>query len=221
VAPAVVTVALPTYAKLQHNPEKLSQAFGMVLFFLARVLMPFVLIFAVLPESFIRMIGPQWVSAVPVLRILSIGALLAPISENMKQLLYAVGKPENIVRIRIMQLILFLPLMYVLISTFGISGAASGIVLNYFIGVIGSYFAIRRFVTVEWLRMLPAVPFRGRLRRDFPPFPRRENFLECLFSILLRNDLCWRCFSHPRTRVRMETDEEALFVHQTNSCFSL
>ncbi|MBR9979118.1 MAG: oligosaccharide flippase family protein, partial [Bacteroidetes bacterium] len=111
VAPAVVTVALPTYAKVQHNPEQLSHAFTLVLFFLSRALMPFVLIFAVIPDTFISVLGDQWNDSIPVLRILAIGALLAPMFENMKQLLYAKGKPGVIVRIRIVQLIIFLPAM--------------------------------------------------------------------------------------------------------------
>ena len=89
VAPAVVTVALPTYSKVQDDRQRLSQAFSIVLFFLTRALMPFVLVFAILPESFIRILGEQWLDAVPVLRILAVGALLSPMFENMKQLLAA------------------------------------------------------------------------------------------------------------------------------------
>ena len=100
-APAVVTVALPTYSKVQNDNERLSRAFSLVLYFLVRVLMPFVLVFGILPGSFIRIIGDQWNDAIPVLQILAAGALLSPMFENMKQLLYAKGKPEAIVRVRI------------------------------------------------------------------------------------------------------------------------
>jgi len=159
VAPAVVTVALPTYAKVQHDRERLSRAFSLVLYFLVRVLMPFVLVFGVLPASFLRIIGDQWLDAVPVLRILAAGALLSPMFENMKQLLYAKGKPEAIVRVRIGQLVVFLPAMYVFVLWLGISGAALAIVLNYLIGVFGALFIIRREVSVRWLHVfvLPVV----------------------------------------------------------------
>jgi O-antigen/teichoic acid export membrane protein len=159
VAPAVVTVALPTYAKVQNDNERLSRAFSLVLYFLVRVLMPFVLVFGVLPESFIRIIGEQWLDAVPVLRILAAGALLSPMFENMKQLLYAKGKPEAIVRVRIGQLVVFLPAMYGFVMWMGISGAALAIVLNYFIGVLGALFIVRREVSVRWLHVfvLPAL----------------------------------------------------------------
>lgn len=159
VAPAVVTVALPTYAKVQNDREKLSHAFTLVLFFLVRALMPFVLVFAVIPESFIAVLGDQWQDAIPVLRILAAGALLSPMFENMKQLLYAKGKPEAIVRIRAVQLAVFLPAMYAFVLWYGISGAALAIVVNYFIGVAGALFIIRREVSVEWLKalLLPVV----------------------------------------------------------------
>jgi O-antigen/teichoic acid export membrane protein len=159
VAPAVVTVALPTYAKVQHDRDRLSQAFTLVLFFLVRALMPFVLVFGVIPEAFIGVLGNQWQDAVPVLRILAVGALLSPMFENMKQLLYARGKPEAIVRIRAVQLVVFIPSMYVFVLWFGISGAALAIVINYFIGVSGALFVVRREVSVGWISvlLLPAV----------------------------------------------------------------
>ncbi len=150
VAPAVVTVALPTYSKLQNDKDRLSRAFSLVLYFLVRALLPFVIVFAILPESFLRIIGPQWLDAVPVLRILAIGALLSPMFENMKQLLYAKGKPGVIVRIRIVQLVIFLPAMYFFVVWYGIAGAALAITMNYAIGVAGALFIIRREVPVSW-----------------------------------------------------------------------
>lgn len=159
VAPAVVTVALPTYAKVQNDHERLSRAFSLVLYFLVRVLMPFVLVFGILPGSFIRIIGDQWNDAIPVLQILAAGALLSPMFENMKQLLYAKGKPEAIVRVRIGQLIVFLPAMYFLVVWLGISGAAYAIVLNYAIGVLGALFIVRREVSIRWIHVfvLPVI----------------------------------------------------------------
>jgi len=115
-----------------------------------RVLMPFVLVFAVIPESFVNIIGRQWQDAVQVLRILAIGALLSPLFENMKVLLYAKGKPGALVRVRIVQLIVFLPAMYFLVGSFGIDGAAMAIVMNLVIGVIGVGVFVRREVSIAW-----------------------------------------------------------------------
>jgi O-antigen/teichoic acid export membrane protein len=150
VSPSVVTVAMPTYSKVQNDPEKLSQAFSIVLFFLVRVLLPFVLVFAVIPSAFINIIGRQWQDAVPVLRILAIGALLSPLFENMKVLLYAKGKPELMVRVRIMQLLIFVPAMYLLVGFYGVSGAAMAVSLNLILGVAGVGIYVRREVSIAW-----------------------------------------------------------------------
>jgi O-antigen/teichoic acid export membrane protein len=150
VAPAVVTVALPMYSALKHNREKLSKAFTLVLYFMVRALMPFVLIFAILPEEFLLVLGPQWMDAVPVLRILAIGALFAPVFENMKQLVYAKGIPEAIVKVRFVQLVIFIPAMFLFVLSFGIEGAALAVVINYLVGVVAVFFTIRRLVSVEW-----------------------------------------------------------------------
>jgi PST family polysaccharide transporter len=150
---------MPTYSRLQDNTEKLTKAFSMVIFFLVRVLMPFVLVFAVLPLEFIRVIGDQWLTAVPVLRILAVGALLSPLFENMKQLLLAKGRTDALLKIRVVQLGFFLPGMYFLVLYFGISGAAVAVLLNYGIGVAGAIFFVRRIISVAWLReiVLPLV----------------------------------------------------------------
>jgi lipopolysaccharide exporter len=159
VSPSVVTVAMPTYAKVQNDREKLSQAFSIVLFFVVRVLLPFVLVFAVIPGSFVNIIGPQWQDAVSVLRILAIGALLSPLFENMKVLLYAKGNPGSLVRVRVVQLVVFLPAMYFLVRAFGIDGAAMAIVLNLVLGLLGVGVFVRREVSIAWKEntILPVV----------------------------------------------------------------
>ena len=154
VAPAVVTVALPTYAKVQNDQARLSHAFTLVLFFLVRTLMPFVLVFAVIPDRFFGMLGEQWSDSVAVLRILAAGALLSPMFENMKQLIYAKGKPEAIIKVRTLQLLVFIPTMYLFVLWYGISGAALAIVLNLLIGVAGALFVVRREVSVAWVGTL-------------------------------------------------------------------
>ncbi|MCB2205487.1 oligosaccharide flippase family protein [bacterium] len=186
VAPAVVTVALPTYAKVQYDAARLSRAFSMVLYFLVRVLMPFVLVFGVLPASFIRIIGEQWMDAVPVLRILAAGALLSPMFENMKQLLYAKGKPEAIVRVRVVQLVVFIPAMYGFVMWMGISGAAVAIVLNYFIGVAGALFIVRREVSVRWMHVFVyPVIFAGIATAMFFSLPPAQLGLGAIPQFLL------------------------------------
>jgi len=78
--------------------------------------------------------------------------LLSPMFENMKQLLYAKGKPGAIVRVRVVQLVIFLPAMYLLVVSMGISGAALAVVVNYAVGVIGAMLVVRREVRVQWLQ---------------------------------------------------------------------
>jgi O-antigen/teichoic acid export membrane protein len=172
VSPAVVTVAMPTYSKLQGNSDKLARAFSMVVFLLTRILMPFVLVFAILPEQFIRIIGEQWLPAVPVLRILAAGALLSPLFENMKQLLLAKGLTGELLKIRVVQLIVFLPATYLLVMSYGISGAAIAMIINYVIGVAGAVLCVRRIMSVGWARTIgqPLVlaAVAGTLSVSFP-----------------------------------------------------
>jgi len=154
VAPAVVTVALPTYSKLQEDNDKLAEAYSLVLFFLTRALMPFVLVFALIPHLFVRIIGEQWMGAAPVLRILAIGALLSPMFENMKVLLYSRGRPGDVLKIRVYQLAVFIPAMYFLVKYFGVSGAALAVVIALAIGVAGTWTKARKIISVRWKAIL-------------------------------------------------------------------
>lgn len=192
VAPAVVTVALPTYSRLQDEREKLSHAFTLVLYFLVRALIPFVLVFCILAESFINILGPQWRDAVPVLQILSVGALLAPIFENMKQLLYAKGEPGKMIKVRLIQLVVFIPAMYLFILSYGISGAAIAIVLNYTIGVTATFLIVRRFISVRWVSgLIPPIVFgslAGFVAVQFPLWDLMNGAFvqftgECLYVV--------------------------------------
>lgn len=158
VAPAVVTVALPTYSKLQEDNDKLAEAYSLVLFFLTRVLMPFVLVFGLIPHLFVRIIGEQWMGAVPVLRILAIGALLSPMFENMKVLLYSRGRPGDVLKVRVYQLAVFIPAMYFLVKYFGVSGAGLAVVIALAIGVVGTWVKARKIISVRWRTiMLPPI----------------------------------------------------------------
>lgn len=131
VNPAVSNVALPVYSKMKQNRAQLSEAYGLVVFFLIRALLPFGLVFMLVPETFVTaMWSERWLEAGAVLRVLAVYAVLYPIVENLKVLFYALGRPEVVSKARIVQIAVFVPLLILLVKTSGIIGAAYAVLIS-------------------------------------------------------------------------------------------
>ena len=70
VTPAIINVALPVYSRMKTEVQQLSEAYTLVNYFLIRTLLPFGLIFLLIPDYFMAgVLGAKWIHAAPVLRI--------------------------------------------------------------------------------------------------------------------------------------------------------
>jgi O-antigen/teichoic acid export membrane protein len=99
-------VAGGTYAELKTDRRKLSQAFFRTNALLIRsgFLMGGLLII-VAPE-FVRLaLGEKWLPMVPAFRLMAVFTLLDPIRVTVSQVFVAVGQPERIIRVRLVQLV--------------------------------------------------------------------------------------------------------------------
>jgi PST family polysaccharide transporter len=97
------------YARVREDPPRLSRAFGLVNYFLVRLIFAGAATLIVFPEPTIRLLlGEGWLEASPLLRVFGLHAALLPVFENAKQLLYARGQARKVVMLRLMQLPLLL-----------------------------------------------------------------------------------------------------------------
>lgn len=88
--------------------------------------------------------GDQWIEAAPVLSILMIGTVLMPIRGLFEQVLYAHGQPENLSRLSLWALLIYMGSLVLLTMQFSLMGAAVAILLHTLITLIGSlYFAAK------------------------------------------------------------------------------
>lgn len=98
------------YSRLQDDPPRLSRAYGIVNYFLARIVFAGAVVLLVYPAPTIRLLlGDEWIPAAPLLRWLALYAALLPIFENMKTVLYGRGAVREVVWVRVAQLALFVP----------------------------------------------------------------------------------------------------------------
>lgn len=138
----VFEVAGGTYAELKQEPHQLSQAFFRVNALLLRsgFLLGGALIL-VAPEFVALLLGDKWLPMVTAFRLMSVYTLLDPIRATVSQLFIAVGRPEQLVRTRVVQLAVLIVGLYTLGLRWGINGVA--VVMNIML-VIGLVWLLHR-----------------------------------------------------------------------------
>lgn len=124
-ASPINAVAGGTYAELKEETHRLSQAFFRTNAFLIRSGFLLAGLLALIAPEFIRLaLGEKWLPMLTAFRLMMIFTLLDPIKVTVANLYMAVGKPEAVVRVRLIQLIILLAALYLLRSYWGISGVA-------------------------------------------------------------------------------------------------
>lgn len=161
VTPSIINVALPVYSKVQNDANKLSDGYSLVNFFLIRSLLPFGLVFFLIPESFmVGIFGERWISSAGVLKALAAYSVVHPIVENLRVLFYSLGKPEIVAQVRAVQVIIYVPLLALAVMNFGIMGAAWAVVATTVLTYVLFLFRASRHIEYRiWRTFLVPVVF--------------------------------------------------------------
>jgi len=144
---AAVQVAFPLYARFQDDPARVAASFGLIHYFLIRAMAPVMLVMVVLPRELLAFLfGPRWEPAAGAMRWLAGYALCLPILDNVKVLLTGVGRLNDVVRIKIVQVLTILPALILFVPRWGIDGAAAAATLSAAVGLAAAYGALRRYL---------------------------------------------------------------------------
>lgn len=151
----IARVAFPVYARLQHEPAKLSEAFSTVMRFVVLLSAPAGVGLAYLAPEFVRVVfGEKWLPMVPLVRWLMLYELLRPLFDDVGELLTAIGQPRKISRIQIAQAAAVLVLAPPLVYAFSAVGAAVAVGLVMLLGVALAYRTIKPHVTVDFFGVI-------------------------------------------------------------------
>jgi O-antigen/teichoic acid export membrane protein len=161
-ATPVTNVFFSMYAALQDSKLQLSKAFFRSSSFLVRVgfLIGGVLLF-ISPEITIILYTDAWLPIVPVFRLMLFFLILNPLYVNLSFLIVGVGKPDFLVRTRLIQVVVFIISVIGFASISGINGIAIASNLMILVGTFNLLFVSRKFVQVSYKRMLfwPTIAF--------------------------------------------------------------
>ena len=155
VATSLVTVMTPVFARLQDDRVTLSKAFFRVMSLLVRVgLLTGALIMLLTPEFVHYLLGSKWDPMILTLQLMALYMVLDPLVIVANNLLYALGKPEIVARMRLYQLVFFLPAVVVGAWAWGINGVALAADAMLLVGMVLLLSPTRREVTYSLWRMM-------------------------------------------------------------------
>lgn len=136
-ASPINNVAGGTYAELKYDRHRLSQAFfrtnSLLVrtgFFLAGLLS------LIAPELIRILLTPKWLPMLDAFRLMLIFTLFDPIKLTIAKLFIAVGKPEQIVRARAIQMIFLVIGLFAFGFRFNIMGVAIAVDIMLVVGIV-------------------------------------------------------------------------------------
>ncbi|MCB0243409.1 MAG: oligosaccharide flippase family protein [Anaerolineae bacterium] len=151
-------VAGGTYAELKGERKRLSQAFfrtnALLVrsgFFLAGLLA------LIAPELIAILLGDKWLPMLQAFRLMLVYTLLDPIKMTVADLFVAVGRPELVFRVRLLQLGVMVVGLFALGTRFNIAGVALAVDTMVVVGITVLLWQAREYVDFS-ARRLFAVP---------------------------------------------------------------
>lgn len=124
VAAPLLDIFVPTYARLQDDPQRLARAFFRATSLMVRSGFLFALLFISSAPHLIALINPAWLPMVPTLQLMLIYTLLDPLQAGAANLLIATGEPQRVSRARLAQALFFVPMLLLGARLGGINGVA-------------------------------------------------------------------------------------------------
>ncbi len=147
-------VALPTFSRLQAEPERFRQAFYQVTLFTSLIAVPtFLGMMMFTPELVAVLFGEQWLPSVPIMQILALGGILSSISFFNGSIFISLGKPSWKLWISLLNAILNLIACLIAVQ-WGVVAVAIAYVISSYMAFPFSQWAIKKLIQVPWLTYL-------------------------------------------------------------------
>lgn len=158
ITPASTVAAVPIYAKIQGDENKLKATYSLYHYFLIRLMIPIVLIFILFPQEVVMLLfGEKWKASAMPLFWLALYPLLVSVFENLKSLLYGTGFIGRAAKVRIVQLIFSIVILILLTKLMSVQGTSIGYILSVIFGLVLICFFIPKYI-IEAMRKNLLVP---------------------------------------------------------------
>ena len=126
----IYTVMLPVFSRITDDPTRMGRAYSQIFLVLLTVVMPGALLVACYAnELMFFALGPEWMPAVPIVRVLVILGLLQIFTCTIEPVFQSMGAPHIATVSQYSQMAVLIPMVWVLTDHFGAMGAAIGATL--------------------------------------------------------------------------------------------
>jgi len=146
----VARASLPTYAKLQDDPRRLSKAFELSLWLILTAAVPIALaIFVSAPDFLTLLYGEKWLPSAVLLRYLIVYSVLRPLLDDTGALFAAIGQPRRITLVLITQAVTLAVVATPLTLVFGAVGTAIGVGVAFVVGIGLTYRFVSQTLSID------------------------------------------------------------------------
>ncbi|MEM1169034.1 MAG: MOP flippase family protein [Cyanobacteria bacterium P01_H01_bin.35] len=143
-------VALPTFSRLQSEPEKLRTGFYNGIQFISLIAFPVFIGLAILaPELIVALFGEQWTPSIPVMRVLAFIGIAHSLNGIATGLIAAMGKPNWNLKVNILNAALNVT-AFILVVRWGIVAVAVAFVIRGFLVPLPIFILmVRKLIQIE------------------------------------------------------------------------
>jgi len=147
----MAAVLFPAFSSIQDKPDELRRGFLISIRLVQLIAMPLCVGLFLVADPIVRVVfGEQWLDTIPLLRILSIYALVTSIGYHVGDVYKAIGRPDILFKLNILSIFLMVPALLIG-SLYGLTGIALGYLVSIVLDqAVGIYIATR-FVKVTFL----------------------------------------------------------------------
>lgn len=140
----VSSVTLAGYSRLQDDPLRLRSVYMKTLKLVAMTTIPVGLGLLLLAQPVVIVLfGPRWLPIVPAVQVLCLFGMLRAIVGVNGSLLMAIGRPDTISKIGLIQVVVLATFIYPLASRFGLLGVCWAVVLCAVANLIANIYFLR------------------------------------------------------------------------------
>ncbi|PWH11790.1 MAG: hypothetical protein DDG60_16570 [Anaerolineae bacterium] len=146
----IASVLFPAFSSIQDKPDELRRGFLVSIRLVQLIVMPLCFGLLVAAEPIVRVFfGEQWLEAIPLLRILSMYALIYSVGYHAGDVYKALGRPDILFKLNIMSAAILVPAL-LLGSQFGLLGFAWGYLIAIIFDQAITLYVAGRFIHVSW-----------------------------------------------------------------------
>ncbi|HLQ89859.1 MAG TPA: lipopolysaccharide biosynthesis protein [Xanthobacteraceae bacterium] len=148
---------LPGFSRIAHDSDAIRAAYRSAVGVLALIAVPVAFgIYAVAPHLIPTLLGPKWLAAVPLIEILAFNGGLQLLQSSICTVIIASGRPDRVTKTNGLYVLALLILFALLVPSYGLSGAAYGVLVTSILSTPIYLSQLRRSVGVTPMVFLGA-----------------------------------------------------------------